>query len=138
MIRISPHLTFNGQCREAFTRYQTVLGGTLTTLLTYGESPAAGQFDRRWHALILHATLALGEMELMGADQTPDSYSAPQGIYIGITLPTVDQAGKVFDGLAEEGQITLPFESTFWSPGFGMLVDAFGIPWEVNTAAPPA
>jgi uncharacterized glyoxalase superfamily protein PhnB len=26
----------------------------------------------------------------------------------------------------------LPFQKTFWSPGFGMLVDRFGIPWMVN------
>lgn len=138
MIRLSPHLTFNGKCRAAFARYQTVLGGTLTTLLTYGESPAASQFDVRWHGLILHATLVLGDLELRGADQTPDSYSAPQGIYLGLTLPALDQARTVFDGLAEDGLVTLPFASTFWSPGFGMLVDAFGIPWEVNTMPPPA
>jgi PhnB protein len=28
----------------------------------------------------------------------------------------------------------MPFGKTFWSPGFGMLVDRFGTPWMVNTA----
>jgi PhnB protein len=27
----------------------------------------------------------------------------------------------------------MPFQKTFWSPGFGMAVDRFGIPWIVNT-----
>ena len=115
-----------------------MLGGTLATLLTYGESPAASQFDVRWHGLIMHATLVLGDLKLLGADQTPDSYSAPQGIYIAVTLPTADQSRAVFDGLAEGGRVTLPFASTFWSPGFGMLVGAFGIPWEVNTDTTPS
>jgi PhnB protein len=26
----------------------------------------------------------------------------------------------------------MPFQQTFWSPGFGMCVDQFGIPWMVN------
>jgi PhnB protein len=26
----------------------------------------------------------------------------------------------------------MPFAQTFWSSGFGMLVDRFGIPWMVN------
>jgi PhnB protein len=26
----------------------------------------------------------------------------------------------------------MPFEKTFWSPGFGMVVDRFGTPWMVN------
>jgi hypothetical protein len=43
--------------------------------------------------------------------------------------------GKVgeLEHLAQDGRITLPFDKTFWSPGFGMAVDRFGIPWMVNT-----
>jgi len=28
--------------------------------------------------------------------------------------------------------VTLPFQKTFWSVGFGVTVDRFGIPWMVN------
>jgi PhnB protein len=28
--------------------------------------------------------------------------------------------------------IQVPFANTFWSPGFGVFVDRFGIPWEIN------
>jgi PhnB protein len=27
----------------------------------------------------------------------------------------------------------MPFAATFWSPGFGSLIDRFGIPWMINT-----
>lgn len=27
----------------------------------------------------------------------------------------------------------MPFAETFWSPGFGSLIDRFGIPWMINT-----
>ena len=27
----------------------------------------------------------------------------------------------------------MPFAQTFWSPGYGMLVDRFGVPWEINS-----
>lgn len=27
----------------------------------------------------------------------------------------------------------MPFSATFWSPGFGGLIDKFGVPWMVNT-----
>jgi PhnB protein len=27
----------------------------------------------------------------------------------------------------------MPLQQTFWSAGFGMLIDRFGIPWQVNT-----
>jgi PhnB protein len=28
----------------------------------------------------------------------------------------------------------MPFGPTFWSKGFGMCVDKFGVPWMVNCA----
>jgi PhnB protein len=138
MLRISPHLTYDGQCRAAFERYRAVLGGTLTTIITYGESPLASQFEPRWHDRILHATLALDGLELLGADELPDRYRAPQGIFIGLTLRSTEHARQVFEGLAQGGRITLPFQRTFWATGFGMLVDAFGIPWEVSSNQAPA
>jgi PhnB protein len=138
MVRISPHLNFAGQCRAAFARYQAVLGGDIQVMLSYGDSPMAANFDARWHGLILHATLAIGDMEIMGTDQPPDRYQAPQGICVAVTLPTAEKARAVFEGLAEGGRITLAFQSTFWTQGFGMLVDAFGIPWEINCSQAPA
>jgi PhnB protein len=131
-MQISPHLNFDGRCRVAFERYQAVLGGTIRTMLTYGESPLAANYDARWHDLILHASLAIGEMELMGTDQLPQTYRAPQGIFIAVTLPSAEKGHAVFAGLAAGGSVTLPFAATFWSPGFGVLVDPFGITWEVN------
>jgi hypothetical protein len=36
------------------------------------------------------------------------------------------------NALAQGGHITMPFQKTFWTDGFGMLVDKFGVPWMVN------
>jgi PhnB protein len=38
----------------------------------------------------------------------------------------------VFDALAEQGQVNMPFEKTFWAEGFGMVIDRYGTPWMVN------
>ncbi len=42
------------------------------------------------------------------------------------------QASRVFAALAEHGVIHMPLQNTFWSESFGVLVDRFGIPWEVS------
>ena len=39
---ITPHLTFDGTCEEAFTFYAATFGGTLQTLLRYRQMPLAG------------------------------------------------------------------------------------------------
>jgi len=36
------------------------------------------------------------------------------------------------------GDSRVAFQPTFWSPGFGLVVDRFGTPWEVTSAEPPA
>jgi PhnB protein len=37
--------------------------------------------------------------------------------------------------LSEGGSINMPFGKTFFSRGFGMCIDQFGIPWMVNCPA---
>ncbi len=134
-MKISPHLSFNGQCRAAFEHYQTVLGGNIQSMLTYGESPIAANYDARWHDRILHASLVFGDGEILGTDQLPDGYQPPQGFFITLGL-ALEPAQEAFEGLARGGTIILPFQSTFWSPGFGVVKDAFGITWELNASSP--
>jgi uncharacterized glyoxalase superfamily protein PhnB len=136
-MRISPHLCFDGQCREAMQLYHRVLGGDLQTMLTYGESPMAASIESRWHDRVVHATLVLGEIELTGVDMLPDTYQRPQGFFVTLSVAGIDRARKVFASLGEGGVIKLPFGKAFWSPGFGILTDRFGIPWEINTEGDP-
>lgn len=133
-MHISPHLCFDGQCREAMQLYHSVLGGTLQTMLTYGETPMASSVDSRWHDRIVHATLVLDEIELTGVDMIADSYQRPQGFFVTLTVSGIARASEIFRVLSHDGTIKMPFDKTFWSPGFGVFVDRFGIPWEINTA----
>ena len=131
-MRISPHLCFDGQCREAIQLYQRILGGTIETMLTYGESPMASSTDPQWHNRIVHASLLLDKVELTGVDMIPGSYHRPQGFFVTLTVDGVARAEETFKSLSQGGAIHVPFEKTFWSPGFGVLVDRFHVPWEIN------
>ena len=136
-MRINPHLCFGGQCKAAFLNYQKLFGGTLN-LLTYGESPMAPDVDPQWHDRILHATLQFDDVELVGADLLAHDYRKPQGFFVLLTVEDIDKAERIFSSLAVGGEIQLPFQKTFWSAGFGVLVDQFGVPWEINSAQPAA
>jgi PhnB protein len=70
----------------------------------------------------------------MGSDAPPGQYKEPGSLYVSIQVDDAKQGEKLFKALAEKGKVQMPFEKTFWSSGFGMLVDRFGIPWMVNTA----
>ena len=128
-MRISAHLMFGGNCEEAFTFYARVLGGTVTTF-TYAGSPMADQAPPGWGDKIMHATLTVGDQELAGADVA--AVQPPQGFAMIVNPPSPERAAEIFAALAEGGTVMMPIQQTFWSPAFGVVIDRFGIQWEIN------
>ena len=131
-MKVNPYLNFNGQCEAAFKFYEEVLGGKIVFSMTWGEMPGADQFPVEFHKRIMHATLSVGDNMLMGADSPPDSYKEPKGMNVSIHVKEIPEGERIFNALAQSGTVTMPFQETFWSPGFGMCVDQFGIPWMIN------
>jgi PhnB protein len=118
------HLCFDGRCEEAFLFYQRVLGGRLNTV-KYGERGPQTMREK-----ILHATLETSSETVLGADVAPEGYQRPSGFFVLIERP---DAERVFAALAEGGEVKMPLQKTFWAEKFGVLVDQFGVPWEVTS-----
>jgi len=134
-VRLNTYLNFNGQCAEAFKFYEECLGGKIVFIQTHGDSPMKDQVPADWQDKVMHVTLAVGDSVLMGSD-APPPFAAPQGMCVSINGLAAADGERVFNRLAEGGKVNLPFQQTFWSPGFGMAVDRFGIPWMVNCDEP--
>jgi PhnB protein len=128
----NPYLGFNGQCEAAFKFYEQLLGGKITFMQTWGDSPACEHMPKEAHGSIMHATLDLGDSQLMGADSPPGTYEEPRGIHVTLHYKDPAEGERIFQALAKGGKITMPFQPTFFASGFGMCVDRFGIPWMVN------
>jgi PhnB protein len=131
-MQLSPYLFFNGQCEAAFKFYEKVLGARIDGMLTHAGTPAEQHVPAEWRDKVLHARLIVGEAVLMGSDAPPDHYEKPQGFSVSVQLKDPAEAERIFHALAENGTVRMPFQKTFWSPGFGMCVDQFDIPWMVN------
>lgn len=127
----TPHLSFNGQCENAFRFYERRLGGRILTMLTWGESPMTTETPE-FKDKILHATLMIGGSMLAGSDMPPERYEKPQGFHVLIGIDDPVEGERIFQALAENGTIQMPFQKTFWARGFGVLTDQFGISWEIN------
>ncbi len=126
-----------GQCRDAFTTYQRIFGGELE-IMTHAELPdGAEPMPGAEPSDVMHAALKIGDALLMGSDDPTGDGGAKVGIAVCHSASDEATAKQVFDALAEGGEITMPFESTFWSSGFGSCNDRFGIPWMVDVATPP-
>jgi PhnB protein len=135
-MRFDPYLNFDGDCAEAFRHYADLLGGELD-ISTYGETPGSEEIPADQRDRVMHARLVVGDAVLMASDAPPGRYVPPGGNYVSVSLDAVDEARRIFDGLAPGADVQMPFEATFWSPGFGMLVDRWGTPWMVNCNAQP-
>ena len=134
-MQLNPHLSFKGECEAAFKFYEKCLGGKIVLMMSYGDSPMAGEMPPEWREKIIHATLALGDNRLTGADVAPESYQKAQGFSVLLNIDTVVEADRIFIELAESGVVQMPLEETFWAQRFGMLVDRFGVPWTINCSA---
>ena len=131
-MQLIPYLTFKGECEAAFKFYEKCLGGKIEGVFTFGQSPMAGQVPEDWENKLMHARMNIDGMILMGSDAPPERYQAPQGISISLSVKDVAAAERVFQELAQGGNVQMPIQKTFWSARFGMMVDQFGIPWMVN------
>jgi PhnB protein len=131
-MRASIHLTFNGECEAAFKFYEQTLGGRIDSMLTYGDSPAAGDVPSKWRDKIVHASMTVGGQVLAGADVRSEEYERPRGFYFLLNVDSPAEAERVFRALSVNGTVHMPLQETFWSPSFGVLVDQFGTPWEVS------
>ena len=136
-MKIVTSLSFRGQCREAFEFYAKVLGGRITAAFPYGEGPPEMRMDPKYKDWLMHCWLEVGDQALMGADMdepwAPNIAKPKNGFDVTLHTDDAEQARRWFDALAEGGKVVMAFDKTFWSPGYGALVDRFGVPWMVNT-----
>src|SRR5437879_315425 len=105
-----PYLAFNGNCREAFTRYQEIFGGELV-LLTTADAPAdAGPPPPGTKPdAIMHAALTSGDELLMGADDPSGGFNGNvSGMCVNYSAPDAAKAKRAFDALSQGGQVQVP------------------------------
>lgn len=136
-MKIVTSLSFSGQCREAFEFYAQVLGGEITAAYPFGDGPPDMPIDAKYKDWLMHAWLQVGDQAIMGADIPPEwgaNIDKPKnGFDVTLHLTDIAEGRRIFEALSEGGQVVMAFGETFWSPGYGNLIDRFGIPWMVNT-----
>lgn len=137
IMKIVTSLSFQGQCREAFEFYAKVLGGKVTAAHPYGEAPPDMPInDPKYKDWLMHCWLEVGDQALMGADMdvgwAPNIDKPKNGFDVTLHTENKAEAQRWFDQLSEGGKPVMAFAETFWSPGFGSLIDRFGVPWMIN------
>jgi PhnB protein len=80
----------------------------------------------------MHARISIDGEIIMGSDAPPAHFHKPQGFSVSLSVADPAEAERKFNALCEGGSVNMAFAKTFFSKGFGMGTDQFGIPWMVN------
>lgn len=126
------YIFFNGQCEAAFKYYQSILGGDIVMMMRNGESPVADQTSPERQDHILHARLVAGDNVLMGSDSPFPVEGGASAFAVSVQIESIAEAERIYNALADGGDVRMPFGQTFFAERFGMAVDKFGILWMVN------
>ena len=116
--------------------YAEVLGGKNLRVMTFRDSPMAGQMAAGEKDMVIHARFTAGDFTIMGWDAPGGRYNKPRGYAVCLSVDTPEEAERVFKALSEAGDVGMPIAETFWAKRFGMVTDRFGTPWMVNCEKP--
>jgi len=136
MTTVNIYLNFAGNCRQAFEFYRSVFGGDFPYVGTYGQMPVQEGMPpvpEHMQDKIMHISLPIStETVLMGSDSgggwEPELVIG-NNFNICVNSDSKEEADRIFNALAEGGQVNMPLEKAFWGDYFGLLTDKFGINW---------
>lgn len=124
-LQLDIYVNYPGNCEQAFRFYEQHLGGKISMMLPHEHPPP--NFPKEWKKPILHAIIEIGGTRLRGAD-IPQS-EPMRSAYLTLTFDTAERAERLYEILAEEGEIFMKMEKTFFANRFAMLRDKFGTSW---------
>jgi PhnB protein len=125
------HLGFHGNCDAAFAYYETVFGTKRLMTMKYSDAPAGVPVPEGSKDLVMHTSLQVGSITLMGADAPPGRGQPLSGFQISLEDTDEAEVKRLFAALSGGG-IMMPLAPTFWAPLFGMCTDKFGVGWMIS------
>jgi PhnB protein len=135
-VQVQTYLSFDGRCEEAVEFYCRALGAEVTPggIHRFKDSPDPSMIAPGTENKIMHMSFRIGETTIMASDGRCQGQGQPsfQGFSLSITVPDLAQAERLFAALSDGGQVQMPLTKTFFSPGFGMVADRFGVSWMIH------
>jgi len=118
------YVSFNGNTEEAFNFYKSALGGNITNVQRFGDSPDGGQMADADKKKIMHIALeAPAGIRLMGNDHLEfmgGPSMAGNNFSLSLHPDSKEVADKLFANLSAGGTVTVSDEQStlgglFWN-----------------------
>src|ERR1051325_10357309 len=134
-MQVEPYIFFNGRCEEAVEFYKKALGAEVLMLMRFKDSPEPhqpGMIPPGSENKVMHVSLRIADTTVMASDGRCTGEAKFDGFALSLNPASEKDATRIFNALAEGGQVQMPLTKTFWSPLFGMVSDKFGVMWMVS------
>jgi len=127
-------MNFDGNCKEAVKFYADVFGTIPGKTMTYSEMPGDSQYMKSEYAdKIMYTDLQIAGTTVMFSDVPWDTkHTAGTNIVMSPGSTDEDEVRRWFNGLQAGGQVIMPLGETFFSKLYGMVIDKYGICWNVT------
>jgi PhnB protein len=135
-MKLHTYLNYGGNCAEAFRFYEQHLDGKIIMMMTYAEMPEPRNFPPGMEKQILHASIELGDTQLMASDVPPERFQPMRSAYLALSVDSIADAERIYGLLSDGGEIFMPMAETFFAFRFAMLRDKFGTSWMILNSRP--
>ena len=138
-MQVQPYLFFEGRCEEAIEFYRKALGAEVEMMMRMKDSPEPpppGMVAPGSDNKVMHASFRIRDTTVMASDGKVSGKPSFQGFSLSIDARDEREADRLFNALADGGQVQMPLGKTFFSPRFCMVADRFGVSWMVIVPQP--
>jgi len=137
MIKINPHIHFNGNAEEAFEFYKLVIGGEYGRISRFKDLQTEGfVFPEEELNKIMHIALTIGSTTILTGSDVPNVLGkvseSENRSKITVTAATKEEADTLFNGLSAGGAVECPIGDSPWGSYFGAFRDKYGIEWMIE------
>lgn len=132
-MQVQSYLFFDGRCDEALEFYKNAVGAKVGMLMRFKDAPDQTGISPASQNKVMHASVQIGDTMVLASDGRNGGQPKFEGFALTISANSEAETERLFNALAEGGQVTQPLIKTFFSPRFGMLADKFGVHWMVLT-----
>lgn len=128
MKKLIPHIRIEN-CKEELNYYQKVFGGVIkNTQLADGIEMFKGQEGK-----YIHAELHISDQcTIFFADTLNSKFVNGNNILLGPELESEEEITRIYNKLAEDGEIQMELQDTFWGAKHAIVKDHNGVSWELN------
>ncbi|MHB8156302.1 MAG: VOC family protein [Desulfocucumaceae bacterium] len=129
MANLYPYI-FSDDAKKQAEFYIKALKGEILLVKTFAELPQA---EEQMKDKVMHLRLKAAGQVFFMSDSVREPVQRGNGMDLTLEFKSEEEARQAFEGLAEGGKVLMPFEKQFWGSMSGMVVDSFGVRWQIAT-----